>query len=91
MSFVKIGGKKEGENRVQQLRIIINELYDNCYDWNFNKRQVNLLSRYKHLNYFLVECLYCDCYISPEIRQEIEETLFLPIAEIEKRQNKLTN
>ena len=83
--------KKEGENRVQQLRTIINELYDNCYDWNFNKRQVNLLSRYKHLNHFLVECLYCDCYISPEVRQEIEETLFLPYVEIEKRNSKISS
>jgi hypothetical protein len=36
-------------------------------------------------NQLLVDCLNSDCYVSREVRQEIEDTLLLPIAEIEKR------
>jgi predicted NACHT family NTPase len=35
------------------------------------------------------DCLNSDCYVSREVRQEIEETLLLPIAEIEKRQQRV--
>jgi hypothetical protein len=31
-----------------------------------------------------MDCLNSDCYVSREVRQEIEETLLLPIAEIKK-------
>ena len=33
------------------------------------------------------QCLHRECYVSREVRQEIEETLLLPIAEIEKRKS----
>jgi hypothetical protein len=34
---------------------------------------------------WLVDCLKSDCYVSREVRQEIEDTLLLPIAEITQR------
>jgi hypothetical protein len=55
------------------------------YDWQFNEEQIELLRHYYDANEFLLECLDSDCYVSREVRQEIEETLLLPIAEIEKR------
>ncbi|WP_442946756.1 NACHT C-terminal helical domain 2-containing protein [Nostoc sp. NZL] len=33
-----------------------------------------------------VDCLNSDCYVSREVRQQIEDTLLLPIAEIKQHQ-----
>ena len=55
------------------------------YDWQFNEEQIELLRQYYDTNEFLLECMDSDCYVSREVRQEIEETLLLPIAEIETR------
>ena len=57
------------------------------HDWQFSKEQKTSLEQYYRANQFLTECLHHECYVSPEVRQEIEETLLLPIAEIEKRQS----
>ena len=46
---------------------------------------LELLQKYYDANVFLIECLNSECYVSREVRQEIEDTLFLPIVEIEKR------
>jgi predicted NACHT family NTPase len=55
------------------------------HDWQFSDEQKKLLQQYYGANKLLVDCLNSDCYVSREVRQEIEETLLLPIAEIEKR------
>ncbi|WP_407657729.1 NACHT C-terminal helical domain 2-containing protein [Leptolyngbya ectocarpi] len=34
----------------------------------------------------MVDCLNSDCYVTKPTRQEIEDTLLLPMSEIEKRQ-----
>jgi len=34
-----------------------------------------------------MDCLNSSCAVSPEVRQEIENTFLLPIAEIDKRRN----
>ena len=47
--------------------------------------QIQHLECYYKSTQFLVDCLNSDCYVSREVRQQIEETLLLPIAEIEKR------
>ncbi|WP_372726748.1 hypothetical protein [Nostoc sp. TCL26-01] len=36
-------------------------------------------------NKLLIDCLNSVCNVREKVRQEIEETLLLPIAEIEKR------
>lgn len=54
-------------------------------DWQFSDEQKTLLKQYYNANLLLVDCLNSDCYVSREVRQEIEDTLLLPIAEIEKR------
>jgi predicted NACHT family NTPase len=48
---------------------------------------------YYYANQTLVDCLNTDCYVSREVREEIEETLLLPIEEIEKwkQQHRPTN
>jgi hypothetical protein len=37
------------------------------------------------MNWALISCLNSNCILSNQVRQEIEESLLLPIAEIEKR------
>ena len=54
-------------------------------DFWFNQEQKKILKQYYDANLLLVECLNSDCYVSREVRQEIEDTLLLPIAEIKKR------
>ncbi|MEH2321148.1 MAG: hypothetical protein V7K24_29565 [Nostoc sp.] len=56
------------------------------YDWQFSDKQKELLKQYYNANKILVDCLNSDCYVSLEVRQQIEETLLLPIAEIKQRQ-----
>ncbi|MGL4498468.1 MAG: NACHT domain-containing protein, partial [Planktothrix sp.] len=46
---------------------------------------VEFMEQYSYANHRLLDCLNSDCYVSREVREEIEETLLLPIAEIEKR------
>ncbi|MGL4498478.1 MAG: NACHT domain-containing protein [Planktothrix sp.] len=47
--------------------------------------EAQLMEQYYHANQLILGCLNSDCYVSREVREEIEETLLLPIAEIEKR------
>jgi putative transposase len=39
-------------------------------------------------NILLVDCINSDCYISQEVRAEIEDTLLLSISSIQARQTK---
>ncbi|MBD1927613.1 hypothetical protein H6F74_15375 [Trichocoleus sp. FACHB-90] len=53
-------------------------------DWQFSDEQKQLLNNYYAANKLLVYCLK-ESNASPEVQKEIQETLLLPIAEIEKR------
>ncbi|WP_442949121.1 NACHT C-terminal helical domain 2-containing protein [Nostoc sp.] len=57
------------------------------YDWQFNEQQKELLQQYYNVNKLLVDCLNSTAGVNPIVRQEIEETLLLAIADIEKAQN----
>ncbi|NEP93528.1 MAG: hypothetical protein F6K25_10780, partial [Okeania sp. SIO2G4] len=56
-----------------------------CHDWQFNDEQRFALRDYYYANGLLLNCLNSDFYVSREVRQEIEDILLLPTAEIEKR------
>jgi hypothetical protein len=71
----------------KQLRRIMIKYRNIGYDWQFNEEQIELLRQYYDANEFLLECLDSDCYVSRDVRQEIEETLLLPIAEIKNRRS----
>jgi hypothetical protein len=58
-------------------------------DWHFSKQQKELLQQYYDANLLLVACLNSDCFVIREVRQDIEDTLLLPIAEIEQRKERL--
>ena len=46
---------------------------------NFTEEQKKLLAQYYYANMLLIVCLNSDCYVSRSARQEIENTLFLPV------------
>lgn len=46
------------------------------------------MEQYYDANKLLVACLNSDCKITQNMREEIEETLLLPIAEIKKRRRR---
>ncbi len=74
-----------GQVWAEQLRAILIDYRNIGHDWQFSDEQKNLLKQYYDANKLLVDCLNSDCYVSREVRYEIEETLLLPIAEIENR------
>lgn len=76
-----------GQAWTEQLRSVITEHRDIGYNWQFTDVQKEQLQQYYDTNKLLVDCLNSDCYVSREVQQEIEETLLLPIAEIERRKS----
>ncbi len=71
----------------EQLRDILIKYRNIGYDWQFNEQQKELLKQYYDVNKLLVDCLNSAAYITPRVRREIEETLLLAIADIEKVRN----
>lgn len=76
--------KKEGRSLVEKLRSIDSGVQI-VYLESFNNSQKKLLRQYYDANRILVSCLNSDCYVSRAVRQEIKDTLLLPIEEIEKQ------
>ena len=76
---------KNGKPWTKRLRIVMVEQCDIGHDRQFGDIQNQLLWLYHDANKLLVECLNSASSISQDVRQEIEETLLLPITEIEKR------
>ncbi len=70
----------------EQLRAVMIKHRNIGHDWQFSNAQRDLLWQYYYANKLLLDCLNSDCYLSWEVRQEIEDTLLLPMCEIEKRQ-----
>jgi predicted NACHT family NTPase len=77
--------EEESDTWTEQLREVLMEYRNLGHDWQFSDAQKKQLQQYYKANELLVDCLNSDCYVSREVRQEIEETLLLPIAEIEQR------
>ncbi len=70
-----------GKDWTEQLRAVMIEHRNIGHDWQFNEQQQELLKQYHDANKLLVNCLNSDCYVSQEVRQEIEDTLLLPTAD----------
>ncbi len=77
-----------GQVWTMELRQIIISYRNIGHDWQFSKQQNSLLRKYYDANKLLVYCLNSGCNVSPAVRQEIEETLLLPIANIQKTGHK---
>ncbi len=76
--------EENGKIWTQQLRSIAIEHRNIGHDWQFSEAQKTLLQKYYDANKLLLDCLNSDCYVSREVREEIESTLFLPISSINK-------
>jgi predicted NACHT family NTPase len=76
--------KANGQVWTRQLREITISHRNNSHKWQFSEQQRKELQQYYDANQLLVDCLHRSCNVTPEVRNEIEETLFLPIAEIDK-------
>ncbi|KOP24098.1 hypothetical protein AMR41_22235 [Hapalosiphon sp. MRB220] len=68
----------DGQVWTEQLRSVMIEHRNIGYDWQLNEEQKILLEQYYYANKLLMDCLNNDCYVSWEVRQEIENTLLLP-------------
>lgn len=76
--------KRDSQAWIKQLRTMMIKHQNIGHYWHFSEQQKELLKQYYDANVLLVECLNSDCYVSREVRQEIEDTLLLPMSEIEK-------
>ncbi|MEG4519790.1 MULTISPECIES: NACHT domain-containing NTPase [unclassified Microcoleus] len=74
----------KGRNWTQQLINVMIKYRNIGHDWQFSEQQKLLLRKYYDANKLLVDCLNSGCNVSPAVRQEIEETLLLPIANLQK-------
>lgn len=78
-----------GQDWTTRLRKVMVEHRKIGQDWQFTNQHLGLLQQYYDVNKLLVDCLNSDCALSDEVKEGIEETLLLPIAEIEKRQQQM--
>ena len=73
-----------GQVWTEQLRAVMIEHRNIGHNWQFSKQQKELLQQYYYANLLLVDCLNNNSDVIPAVRSHIEDTLLLPIAEIEK-------
>ncbi|MEA5498366.1 NACHT domain-containing NTPase [Limnoraphis robusta Tam1] len=75
----------------EQLRSVLIEHRNIGHRWEFCNEQKESLQNYYDANKLLIDCLNSSCNVSPEVREEIEETLLLPKDEIEKWKQRRTS
>ncbi|MBD2018986.1 hypothetical protein H6F43_02140 [Leptolyngbya sp. FACHB-36] len=69
-----------GQAWIEQLRGVMIQHRNIGQDWQFSEDQQRLLQQYYDANKLLVDCLNSECYVTREVRDEIEATLLLPIS-----------
>jgi hypothetical protein len=69
---------------IKRLRDVMIKHRNIGHNWQFSKEQKELLKQYYYANLLLVDCLNNNSDVIPAVRSHIEDTLLLPIAEIEK-------
>jgi predicted NACHT family NTPase len=77
--------QNQGQAWIEQLRTVMIEHRNIGHDWQLSEAQAQRLQQYYEANQLLVAGLNSDCYVSRAVREEIEATLLLPLAEIERR------
>ncbi|MDZ8138222.1 MAG: NACHT domain-containing NTPase [Nostoc sp. DedQUE04] len=71
--------EENGRAWIEQLRALMIKHCNIGHDWQFSKKQKELLQQYYDANKLLIDCLNSECYMSREVRQQIEDTLLLPV------------
>ncbi|MEH2259215.1 NACHT domain-containing protein [Nostoc sp.] len=74
--------KENRENWCKKIKLVVSNYRNICHDWQFSEAQQELLFQYYDANVLLMDCLESDCYVSCEVRQEVENSLLLPISEL---------
>ncbi|MEH2250791.1 NACHT domain-containing protein [Nostoc sp.] len=77
--------KENKDHWCKQVKLVVSNYRNICHDWQFNRAQQELLFQYYDANVLLMDCLESDCYLSCEVRQEIENSLLLPINELKSK------
>jgi len=77
-----------GQAWTEQLRAVMIKYRNIGQDWQFSDQQRKLLREYYEANKLLVDCLHSTANVALAVRQEIEDTLLLPVAEIEQRNDR---
>jgi len=62
----------------EQLRAVAIAYRHLGQDWQLSQQQKQALKQYYYANQLLVDCLNSNCYVTTEVRQELEDTLLLP-------------
>ncbi|NQE37245.1 NACHT domain-containing protein [Microcoleus asticus] len=75
---------ENGQLWSEKFRSLIIKYRNIGHNWLFNDSQKQLLQQYYDANKLLIDCLNSGCNVSPEVREEIEETLLLPKYEVKK-------
>jgi len=73
-----------GKSWSELFELVITECPTLGRSWQFSEIQKENLKKYYDANKLLVDCLNSDCYVTKTTRQYIEDTLLLPLSEIEK-------
>jgi hypothetical protein len=81
--------QSKGKAWIEQLRSVIIQYRNIGHDWQLKPQENKVLQEYYYANLLLVKCLNMSCKVSPQIQEEIEETLLLPIAESKKHQQQM--
>ena len=75
-----------GKNWTEDLRAAMVKYRNIGHDWQFNEEQKTLLKQYWNANRLMLQILNRSV-VAPEVRQEIEDTLFRPAAAIAQRKS----
>jgi hypothetical protein len=76
-----------GKDWTRQLRQALIQYSNIGHDWQFTTQQKEQLRRYYYANKFLVECMYQPGAMNEIVQRSIEDSLLLPIAELQRQQN----
>ena len=74
--------QSNGEAWIEQLRFVTITQRHIGDDWQLSDRQIERLKQYYYANQLLVDCLKQDCYVTRDVRSQIEETILLPVSEL---------
>ena len=80
--------QKEYQAWIEQLRAVRIPDFNVGQDGKLSQHLKNALKRYYEFNKYLIDRLNISCQVTSEVRAQIEDTLLLPIAEIENRNHR---
>lgn len=86
--------QSKGVNWIEQLREVMKKYFDIGHEWPFDENQKNLLLNYYYSNKLVLDCLAAAQKagtVTNEVEIYIQDTLLLPIAEIEKHKHEKAN